>query len=101
MPDALVRSAIRADLAIDPAIFAANFDKRPFYIEHNLQTHPLFELSAIAALSSRLPSGVEWNSGGAGAYGKTDATRSCQETILSVAEKPGYVLLMRVERDPI
>ena len=93
-------------LSIDPDTFATNFDKRPFYLEHDLQSHPLFELSAMAALSERLyPSLVEWNCGHAGAQGKPDqikpATLSCKETILAVGMRPAWVLLREIQRDAI
>jgi len=44
-----------AHLAVDPDLFAENFDRRPFYVKHDLANHPLFQLPAIAALSQRLP----------------------------------------------
>ena len=93
-------------LSIDPDNFAANFDKRPFYLEHDLQAHPLFELPAMAMLSARLhPFLVEWNSGHAGAYGKPDQikppTLPCKETILAVGERPAWVLLREIEHDAI
>lgn len=93
-------------LSIDPATFATDFDKRPFYVEHDLRAHPLLELPAMAALSGRLyPGHVEWTSGDAGAYGKLDQikkppTLPCKETILAVAERPTWVLLRHIEDDP-
>ena len=92
-------------LSIDPATFATDFDKRPFYVEHDLRAHPLLELPAMAALSGRLyPSLVEWNSGHAGAYGKPDLikppTLPCKDTILAVGERPAWVLLRQIENDP-
>jgi hypothetical protein len=93
-------------LAIDPATFASDFEQRPFYLQHDLRSHPLFELAALAALSGRLhPALVEWNSGHAGAYGKPDQikppTLPCNETILAVAERPTWVLLRQIEHDPL
>jgi hypothetical protein len=93
-------------LSIDPVAFARDFDKRPFYLQHDLQAHPLLELSSMAALSGRLhPALVEWNSGHAGAYGKPDQIRPptlpCKETILAVGERPAWVLLRQIEHVPL
>jgi len=97
-------AARTAGLTIDSSTFVGNFDKRPFYIEHNLQDHPLFELPAIAALAERLPKDVlEWNSEGVGTYENRDqakAKMTCAETILSVEKQTAWVLLLQVERDP-
>lgn len=92
-------------LSVDPARFAADFDRRPFYLKHELRSHPLLQLPAMAALSGRLhPSLVEWNSGHAGAYGKPDQikppTLPCKETILTVGERPAWVLLRQIQQDP-
>jgi hypothetical protein len=92
-------------LSIDPTAFANDFDKRPFYLEHDLDAHPLLELAAMAALSERLhPALVEWNCGHAGAYGKPEKikppTLPCKETILAVGERPAWVLLREIEQDP-
>jgi hypothetical protein len=93
-------------LSIDPSTFAADFDRRPFYLRHDLRAHPLLELSAMAALSERLhPALVEWNAGHAGAYGIPDqikpSTHSCKEAILAVGERPAWVLLRMIEHDSI
>jgi hypothetical protein len=91
---------------IDPTRFAAYFDRKPFYLQHQLGDHPLFSLRELAALSQRLPPEVvEWNEGHAGAYGRPDAIRppalGCAETILGIEQRPGWVLLRLVEKDPI
>ena len=90
---------------IDAGRFEAYFDRKPFYLAHDLAAHPLFSLPELAALSTRLPREVvEWNEGHAGAYGKPDLTRpptrTCPETILGIEERPGWVLLRLVEKDP-
>ncbi|MFA5941896.1 MAG: cupin-like domain-containing protein [Sinimarinibacterium sp.] len=92
-------------LSINPVTFAADFDRRPFYLEHRLRSHPLFELPAMAALSERLyPHLVEWNAGHAGAYGKPDQIKPpalpCKEAILAVGERPAWILLRQIEHDP-
>jgi hypothetical protein len=102
-----VKCAARARsnrLAIDPSTFASDFDRRPFYLRHDLQAHPLLELSAMAALSERLhPALVEWNAGHTGAYGIPEqikpSTHSCTEAILAVGLRPAWVLLRQIEHD--
>lgn len=93
-------------LSLDPERFAADFDRRPFYLEHGLRAHPLLQLPSMAALSRRLhPALVEWNSGHAGAYGKPDQIKPpvapCDETILAVGERPAWILLREIEQDPL
>ena len=93
-------------LSIDRPMFDANFDRRPFYVTHELAAHPLLELSAMADLSERLPTHtVEWNAGGAGAYGRREQikppTLPCAETIRRVGELPAWVLLREIEHDPL
>jgi hypothetical protein len=95
-----------AYLSVNPSTFAGNFGQRPFYLEHSLKDHPLLDLPAIAALSERLPQNlIEWNSGHAGAYGKPGEIKPpvlpCRETILSVGERPAWVLLLQIEHDPL
>jgi hypothetical protein len=100
-------AAGRADsvrLSVDPDTFAQDFDKRPFYVKHALADHPLLELSAMAALSQRLPGQLlEWNSGQAGAFTQPDKSKphrfSCSDTILAVAERPAWILLLQIEHD--
>ena len=93
-------------LVIDQPAFSANFQRRPFYIQHRLGDHPLFQFPSLAELSGRLPKPmVEWNAGHAGAYGKQDEIRPaelpCAQTIPTVGERPAWVLLRHVESDPL
>jgi len=94
-----------ARLSFDPLTFAQNFDKRPFYVEHDLAGHPLLQLPAIAALSERLPKNLlEWNSGQVGAFTQPERETprrhlSCSETVLRVGEQPTWVLLLQIEND--
>src|SRR4051812_45655446 len=87
----------RATLKIDRENFAAYFDKQPFYIEHDLSGHPLFELEAMADLSRRLPSYLV-----EGEYGESGRPppRPCPEAIMTVAENPTWVLLRQIQEDP-
>jgi hypothetical protein len=92
-------------LTFDAPIFAANFDRRPFYLAHRLADHRLMELPEIAALSERLPQNlVEWNVRGPRVYGRREPggppTKSCAEAIRRVGEVPAWVLLREIEHDP-
>jgi hypothetical protein len=61
-PQARRRSA--EPLLIDAAEFAANFNRNPFSIRHNLASDPLFALPRLIDLARRLPAtAVEYNSG--------------------------------------
>jgi hypothetical protein len=95
----------RAKLIIDPATFNENFDRRGFYVHHNLANHPLLQIPAIAKLAERLPKNqLEWNAEQAGAFTKPDALKphhlSCEETILALESQPARVLLLSLESDP-
>jgi hypothetical protein len=94
-----------AHLSLDPAMFAENFDKRGFHLEHDLVDHPLLELPAIAALSQRLPANLlEWNAEQEGAFTKPNKLHphhlSCADTILNLERQPARVLLLSIENDP-
>jgi hypothetical protein len=93
-------------LAIDPTTFAENFDRRGFYIEHNLANHPLLTLLAISALAQRLPENLlEWNAGEDGAFTEPDRVKphhlSCTDTILGLERHPAWILLLQIEHDPL
>jgi hypothetical protein len=67
--DRIVEAIQPTHLSLDAAMFAENFDKRGFHLEHQLVGHPLLELPAIAALSERLPANLlEWNTEQDGAF---------------------------------
>jgi hypothetical protein len=93
-----------AHVVADPDIFAENFDKRPFYVKHDLAHHPLLRLSAIAALSERLPKNLlEWHLGQVEAFTNPGTLKShnlsCSDAILKVAEQATWVLLLQIEHD--
>jgi hypothetical protein len=93
-------------LQIPEQPFRLYFDRKPFYIRHNLGEHPLFALDQLAALSRRLPPEVvECNEGHSGAYGRPELTRQaslpCDQAILNVQQRPCWVLLRQVQRDPV
>jgi hypothetical protein len=103
--DRIVEGIQPARLSLDPAMFAENFDKRGFHLEHQLVGHPLLELLAIAALSQRLPANLlEWNAEQDGAFTEPNKLRphhlSCADTILNLERQPARVLLLSIENDP-
>ena len=94
-----------ASLSVDPHTFLSNFDTRAFYVQHELASHPLLQLPAIAALSERLPKELlEWNSEQDGAFTQparlTPHHLSCSETILRIEQQPARILLLQIENDP-
>ena len=42
-------------VCVDAEQFANNVDVTPFSIQHNLPSHPLFQLESLVELSKRLP----------------------------------------------
>src|SRR6188474_1415414 len=41
-------------LQLDPAVFAADFGRRPFLVRHRLAGHPLFQLPRLARVAAEL-----------------------------------------------
>lgn len=92
-------------LQISESVFRENFDHAPFLIEHNLVTHPLFQLSKLIELSQRLPDRfVEYNAGNVPISldpSKTPRTGlSIEETIRRIEEHNSWLVLKNVEQDP-
>ena len=44
-------------LSVDPALLAANLDRAPFEVHHELVDHPLLTLDALGDLADSLPTG--------------------------------------------
>jgi Cupin-like domain len=100
-----VMAGSREKLQIDPATFNSSFDRRGFYVHHNLADHPLLQLPAIAALAQRLPKDLlEWNTEQDGAFTNPDVLKphhmSCKDTILALESQPARILLLQLEHDP-
>jgi hypothetical protein len=90
-------------LQIDPAAFAAYFDRKPFHVGHTLGSHPLLALPEMAALAMRLPRHhVEWDDGQSVEREVVERkrTRPPDQTIIEVESKPAQVILRRIEQDP-
>src|SRR4051812_1207749 len=92
-------------IRIDPEIFAAYFDHRPFHVRHALAGHPLFALPRLMELARRLPEAfVEYNAGALPVGVRPDETPrnglSAEETVRRIAECGSWMVLKRVEQDP-
>jgi hypothetical protein len=92
-------------LTIDADVFRAQFNRRPFYVEHRLAGHPLFELPRLVELAQALPPDeVEYNGGDLPVnadYRQTPRTGlSVTETIRRIEESGSWMVLKRVEKDP-
>jgi hypothetical protein len=92
-------------LTFDPDELAAQFNRRPFYVEHTLGAHPLFQLPRLVALARALPADeVEYNAGDLPVNADPQATPrtglSVEETIRRIEHAGSWMVLKRVERDP-
>lgn len=90
---------------IDPEIFRAYFNKKPFHVRHSLGGHPLFALTRLLQLASALPERfVEYNAGLMAVGVRPDQTPrnglSAEETVRRIQECGSWMVLKRVEQDP-
>jgi hypothetical protein len=95
------KNLIRAD----PALFGAYFDRKPFYVEHALTGHPLFELERLVTLSRELEAPfVEWNAGSVPVGLAQQSPRnglSAEETLRQIGQNRSWLVLKRVEQHPL
>ena len=92
-------------LQIDAQEFSTNFNRRPFFIDHNLIDHPLFLLPRLLELSRILPDEhVIYHSGeirpNTRLYGGAQTGLSSEETIRQIEECRSWLVLRYVEKDP-
>ena len=90
---------------VDPQVFAAYFNRKPFRVRHSLRGHPLFELPRLLQLARTLPERfVEYNAGELPVGVRpeeTPRTGLCaEETIRRIQECGSWMVLKRVEQDP-
>lgn len=86
------------------ARFAAHYPERPHILTHDLTSHPLLEIEALAALAEKLPiASVEYNRGDLpiGIDGKPGSNgMTIAETIRRVAEAESWAVLKNIEQVP-
>lgn len=84
--------------------FAAHYPERPHILSHDLTSHPLLEIEALAALAEKLPiTSVEYNRGDLpiGVDGKPGSNGlTIAETIRRVAEAESWAVLKNIEQVP-
>jgi hypothetical protein len=90
---------------LQPGRFAADFNRRPFQIKHDLVAHPAFALERLVELARKLPAdAVEYNAGDLPITQdptKTPRTGlSIEETIQRITDCKSWMVLKRVEVDP-
>ncbi|HYV68333.1 MAG TPA: hypothetical protein VE964_18995, partial [Myxococcales bacterium] len=78
-------------LEVDPEIFGAYFDRKPFHVRHALSGHPLFALPRLLDLARALPDRfVEYNAGALPVGSKPEDTPrtglSAEETIRRIQD---------------
>jgi quercetin dioxygenase-like cupin family protein len=86
--------------------FRAAYPHRPTRLRHQLAGHPLLDLDAIAALAQRLrPEDIEYNAAdvsiGTAQHATPGNGLSVAETIRSIEENGSWMVLKRVEQDPV
>jgi hypothetical protein len=97
-PDAL--------LEISPDSFSANFNRRPFLIQHRLADHPLFALPELVALAKRMPpQNIKYQAADIpvtqGLYDGPQNGLSTEETIRQIQNCKSWMVIRWIENDPI
>jgi hypothetical protein len=92
-------------LSMEAEPFRADFNRRPFRIQHRLGDHPLFAMPRLMALAQALPQkNVEYNGGNVPVNmdpAKTPRTGlSAEETLYRIAHCQSWMALKYVEDDP-
>jgi len=92
-------------LELDPQIFGAYFNRKPFHVRHGLNGHRLFELPRLLQLARSLPEKfVEYNAGHLPVGVRPEDTPrtglSAEETIRRIQDCGSWMVLKRVEQDP-
>jgi len=98
---------MKSDLALrfDKNELRTQFNRRPFFVEHSLCGHELFELPRLIALARSQPAGcVEYNSGKLAPGQDPAATPmnglSPEETIARIRDCNSWMVIKFVEHDP-
>ncbi|MDP5103008.1 MAG: cupin-like domain-containing protein [Erythrobacter sp.] len=85
-------------------LFAGHYPETPHTLRHNLTSHPLLEIEALAGLAEKLPiTSVEYNRGDLpiGVDGKPGSNGlTIAETIRRVADAQSWAVLKNIEQVP-
>lgn len=85
-------------------LFSGHYPETPHILPHNLTSHPLLEIEALAGLAERLPiASVEYNRGDLpiGVDGKPGSNGlTIAETIRRVADAESWAVLKNIEQVP-
>ena len=104
--------ALRGELALSEAVFpalsranfGASYPEGPHKLRHNLTTHPLLELDALAELGEALPArSVEYNRGDVpiGVDGKPEGNGlTIGATIRGIEQTNSWAVLKNIEQQP-
>jgi cupin-like protein len=97
-------SARQRLMGVNPEVFRDGFGRTPFVVRHSLTDHPLFELSRLIELSTRLPPDhVEYNAGNLAVNQNPKQTPqnglSIEETIRRIEHCRSWMVLKHVEHD--
>ena len=91
----------------DEFLFRSNFNRTPFYLEHSLAGHPLFEKSRLIQLANLLkrdPGNISFDSGDIHVEDGWNKRPPKQYTLDEVMERiectGAWVILKRTEKDP-
>lgn len=92
---------------VDRAIFAENFNQRPFTVDHSLSGHPAFTMDRLHELLERslpIPDKVYWNAGKRG-IGQRWSDRpgrdfSIEEAFRRIRETDAWIIIFGADRDP-
>jgi ribosomal protein L16 Arg81 hydroxylase len=103
-PSTMAAAPAKSLLTLDPADFAASFNRRPFLIGHRLSEHPLFDLDRLLRLAQVLPEKhIEYNAGQLPVNQDQALTPrnglSPAETIRRIRECQSWMVLKNVEHD--
>ena len=92
---------------VDRSKFAENFNKRPFLLDHSLDTHPAFTMDRLHDLLERslpIPNKVYWNAGkkAIGQKWKDRPGRdfSIEEAFRRIRETDAWIIIFGADRDP-
>jgi hypothetical protein len=93
-------------LAFETRRFAAELNRHPFPVHHELADHPAFRLDRLVELARRLPpERVEYNAGDLPISQDPSLTPhnglSVEETIRRITDCRSWMVLKRVETDPV